>query len=201
MAEQSPENFGLSMEFTGLHEEKDGTTFARCEEIFAATIVDLPAANPTGLFSANTTEVNDMDNKELVKLIQDTIKTELPKAYEAFRATQGGPAAPPGAPPAASAAAPPGAPPAPPPPNGQPTEEEKLAAGVLPTDTPEMAMQKVMAWRATADGPLTKKDLMNFFRFTGGKAVRPSGPAEGESDGSGTPLCGEDRTLSHCRDE
>jgi len=52
LAEKSPDLFGLSVEFSGVDEEKDGETFARCNEILAATIVDLPAANPTGLFAA-----------------------------------------------------------------------------------------------------------------------------------------------------
>ena len=51
--ERTPGNIGLSIEFTGDDEEIKGQKFARCEEIFAATIVDLPAANPTGLFSSN----------------------------------------------------------------------------------------------------------------------------------------------------
>lgn len=51
MAEETPGNIGLSIEFTGDDEEIKGEKFARCSEIYAATIVDLPAANPTGLFS------------------------------------------------------------------------------------------------------------------------------------------------------
>jgi len=53
IAEESPDHFGLSVEFSGVDEEKDDQTFARCTEIYAAAVVDLPAANPTGLFAAN----------------------------------------------------------------------------------------------------------------------------------------------------
>jgi len=52
IAERAPDNFGLSIEFSGPHEDIDGVIYARCQEIFAATIVDLPAANPTGMFAA-----------------------------------------------------------------------------------------------------------------------------------------------------
>jgi len=52
IAENAPEHFGLSMEFNGVNEEMEGKLFSRCSEIFSAVIVDLPAANPTGLFAA-----------------------------------------------------------------------------------------------------------------------------------------------------
>src|SRR5215475_8778489 len=51
IAERTPGNIGLSIEFTGDDEVIDGSNFARCDQIFAATVVDLPAANPTGLFA------------------------------------------------------------------------------------------------------------------------------------------------------
>jgi hypothetical protein len=51
IAERTPGNIGLSIEFTGDDEVIDDNKFARCDQIFAATVVDLPAANPTGLFA------------------------------------------------------------------------------------------------------------------------------------------------------
>jgi len=51
IAERTPGNIGLSIEFSGDDEEIKGEKFARCDQIYAATIVDLPAANPTGLFA------------------------------------------------------------------------------------------------------------------------------------------------------
>jgi hypothetical protein len=52
MAELMPDTFGLSISFSGEHEEKGETVLARCSEIYSADLVDTPAANPTGLFSA-----------------------------------------------------------------------------------------------------------------------------------------------------
>jgi hypothetical protein len=53
MAETMPDTFGLSIAFSGPTETRDGRNFARCAEIYNAALVDVPAANPTGLFSAN----------------------------------------------------------------------------------------------------------------------------------------------------
>lgn len=47
MAEKMPENFGLSISYSGLPED----VMVRCSEIYACDLVDSPAANPTGLFS------------------------------------------------------------------------------------------------------------------------------------------------------
>ncbi len=52
MAEMMPDTFGISIAFSGPTETRDGTNFARCTEIYNAALVDVPAANPTGLFSA-----------------------------------------------------------------------------------------------------------------------------------------------------
>ncbi len=52
MAEKIPDTFGLSIAFSGPSEDRDGKSFARCTEIFNAALVDQPAANPSGLFSA-----------------------------------------------------------------------------------------------------------------------------------------------------
>lgn len=51
MAETIPDTFGLSVAFSGPNEDRDGASFARCVEIYNAALVDVPAANPTGLFS------------------------------------------------------------------------------------------------------------------------------------------------------
>lgn len=53
MAETMPDTFGLSIAFSGPTETRDGRNFARCTEIYNAALVDVPAANPTGLFSAD----------------------------------------------------------------------------------------------------------------------------------------------------
>jgi hypothetical protein len=51
ISEKLPDAFGVSIEFAGPLREIDGKRFASCEELFAAAIVQTPAANATGLFS------------------------------------------------------------------------------------------------------------------------------------------------------
>jgi hypothetical protein len=89
IAEETPANIGLSIEFSGDDEVIEENKFARCEEIFAATIVDLPAANPTGLFSEDsltklkdehksaTSEDTDMTDEDITKLATATAKATV----------------------------------------------------------------------------------------------------------------------------
>lgn len=53
MAELMPDTFGLSISFSGSVDDQgaDGM-FVRCLEIYSCDLVDQPAANPNGLFSA-----------------------------------------------------------------------------------------------------------------------------------------------------
>jgi hypothetical protein len=71
MAELMPDTFGLSISFTGEHEESDNDiVFARCTEIYSADLVDAPAANPTGLFSVKVdSEKKAMDEKQIADAI------------------------------------------------------------------------------------------------------------------------------------
>jgi hypothetical protein len=70
MAELMPDTFGLSISFSGEHEEKGETVLARCSEIYSADLVDTPAANPTGLFSAKVdSEKTVMDEKQIADAI------------------------------------------------------------------------------------------------------------------------------------
>lgn len=70
MAELMPDTFGLSISFSGEHEEKGETVLARCSEIYSADLVDTPAANPTGLFSAKVdSEKKVMDEKQIADAI------------------------------------------------------------------------------------------------------------------------------------
>jgi hypothetical protein len=75
MAELMPDTFGLSISFTGEHEESEsGTVFARCTEIYSADLVDAPAANPTGLFSVKVDSgKKDMDEKQIADAIADAL--------------------------------------------------------------------------------------------------------------------------------
>ena len=71
MAETMPEAFGLSIVFSGQHEQNEAGMFARCTELYGCDIVKNPAANPTGLFSApvDTKEPSNM-SKEKTKDIE-----------------------------------------------------------------------------------------------------------------------------------
>lgn len=57
MAEKMPDTFGLSVAFSGVDEVIAGETHWRCSEIYNAALVDVPAANPTGLFSKEAAEL------------------------------------------------------------------------------------------------------------------------------------------------
>lgn len=52
MSEMMPDAFGLSIAFSGPTETREGVNYSRCSEIYNAALVDVPAANPSGLFSA-----------------------------------------------------------------------------------------------------------------------------------------------------
>ena len=70
MAELMPDTFGLSISFSGEHEESGETVLARCSEIYSADLVDTPAANPTGLFSAKVDSMKTvMDEKQIADAI------------------------------------------------------------------------------------------------------------------------------------
>jgi hypothetical protein len=175
IAERAPDNFGLSIEFSGETEQIGDHFFARCEEIFAAALVDLPAANPTGLFAAkdeesltkiklgitNATKETKAMTKEEIKELSDGIVSGitagLKPVIETFR--QGA---------SKTVAC---------------TPEEMAAAGCTDDMTPEQKQAKVEAWRKQGDEPLTKKDLLQFFRTTGGAPVRVSGGEGAGGDG------------------
>jgi hypothetical protein len=88
MAELMPDTFGLSISFTGEHEESDNdVVYARCAEIYSADLVDAPAANPTGLFSAKVdSEKKAMDEKQFAEALASALAPINDKlsAFEAF---------------------------------------------------------------------------------------------------------------------
>ena len=89
MAELMPDTFGLSISFSGEHEEQGDTVFARCSEIYSADLVDAPAANPTGLFSVKVdSEKKVMDEKQFAEALAAALNpiTEKMSAFEAFMA-------------------------------------------------------------------------------------------------------------------
>lgn len=67
MAKKIPDTFGLSISFSGPEDIKNGTAYARCTEIYNAALVDMPAANPDGLYSAQTEKIDakSKDNKPM----------------------------------------------------------------------------------------------------------------------------------------
>jgi hypothetical protein len=88
MAELMPDTFGLSISFSGQHEESEsGVVFARCGEIYSADLVDAPAANPTGLFSAKVDSAEKvMDEKQFADALAQALApiNEKLSAFEAF---------------------------------------------------------------------------------------------------------------------
>lgn len=87
MAQLMPDTFGLSISFSGSHEESGDTTFARCSEIYSADLVDAPAANPTGLFSAKVDSGKKaMDEKQFSEALAAALApiNEKLSAFEAF---------------------------------------------------------------------------------------------------------------------
>jgi len=87
MAQLMPDTFGLSISFSGSHEEVGETMFARCNEIYSADLVDAPAANPTGLFSVKVdSEKKVMDEKQFSEAIAAALApiNEKLAAFEAF---------------------------------------------------------------------------------------------------------------------
>ncbi len=88
MAELMPDTFGLSISFTGEHEESgDDLVFARCTEIYSADLVDAPAANPTGLFSAKVDSGKKvMDEKQFAEALASALAPINDKlsAFETF---------------------------------------------------------------------------------------------------------------------
>lgn len=89
MAELMPDTFGLSISFSGQHEESGDTVFARCSEIYSADLVDSPAANASGLFSAKVdSEKKVMDEKQFAEALAAALNpiTEKMSAFEAFMA-------------------------------------------------------------------------------------------------------------------
>ena len=52
ISEKLPDAFGISISFSGPTREEGGMRFASCSELYSADLVQTPAANETGLFSA-----------------------------------------------------------------------------------------------------------------------------------------------------
>lgn len=79
LAKSIPESFGISISFSGESEKNlDGLDLARCSELYSADLVQNPASNPTGLFSAKNSciavdsNINDMQTKPDTDITEGT---------------------------------------------------------------------------------------------------------------------------------
>jgi flagellar hook-basal body complex protein FliE len=170
ICEDRPDNFGISIEFKGDPETKDGINFARCEELNAATFVDMPAANSEGLFQEKEkpTEETNMalsaeDKREFASMLSEAIKPlseKVDKTQKDFQAFQEG----------AKKETP-------------PTADEMKEAGCADTDSDDDKAKKVTAYRQKMNAPVTNAGLMKFFRANGGRPVGASVPADGDKGG------------------
>jgi hypothetical protein len=169
IVERTPNNIGLSIEFSGDDETIDGNNFARCSEIFAATIVDLPAAN-RGFFSAEENNRNANSEKdtsmteEQLKALTATITSSLQSGFKEIKQMFQG---------------------FPPPPKAAPKPEDEKAAGVTAEDDDETKQKKMAAYAASQSKPvseMTASELgaaiargnMQFFKQTGGHPAKPT---------------------------
>lgn len=64
IARKNPKHMGMSLEFCGADENKDGKTFARCEEITAVALVSDPAANKS-LFQKKRLANNQPESRNI----------------------------------------------------------------------------------------------------------------------------------------
>lgn len=86
MAQVMPESFGMSISFSGDLEEIGGLYYVRCVEIYSCDIVDMPAANPNGLFSAKVdTMQKAMDLQTLTIELNSEKELRLAAAGQAQR--------------------------------------------------------------------------------------------------------------------
>jgi hypothetical protein len=84
LAQEIPDSFGISISFSG-QSEQNGTDLelARCQELYSADLVQHPAANPTGLFSADSVCVS-VDKKELSNMTTDTTTPTTEKTEKTY---------------------------------------------------------------------------------------------------------------------
>jgi hypothetical protein len=206
LVETQPDTFGLSIDFDGQIETIDGVDYMRCLDIFAVTIVDEPAANASGFFSAlpdsapvtpkpepsmsgaNTpppakttpAPAAEMPSADDIKSLMQSvanIATALETIQKEVAALKGGMADE-----------------ADPDVTGMSEDdiaEEMAAAGVGDGDSKGMSNRKVHAYRRNLDKPLTGREMMKFlnraaaqtssaaFAATGGRAMRTGGGGDG----------------------
>lgn len=79
LANIMPDQFGLSLTFSGVPEDKeDGYRYARVTEIYDVSVVTTPAANPAGMFSAfSSLPVDTFSKPQMDTPIVEAKKEEL----------------------------------------------------------------------------------------------------------------------------
>ena len=83
LASEIPDAFGISISFSG-ESELNGSNFdlARCSELYSADLVQHPASNPTGLFSADSGRiVVDKVNLSNMETTTDTTEKKVKPSY------------------------------------------------------------------------------------------------------------------------
>jgi hypothetical protein len=83
LASEIPDAFGISISFSG-ESELNGSNFdlARCSELYSADLVQHPASNPTGLFSADSGRiVVDKVNLSNMETTTDTTEKKVTPSY------------------------------------------------------------------------------------------------------------------------
>jgi hypothetical protein len=72
IAQNAPDACGLSIAFEFTRASRDGEDFIRVTKLFSVDLVDSPAANPGGLFSAHTPIIQPMPADELEAVARAT---------------------------------------------------------------------------------------------------------------------------------
>jgi hypothetical protein len=78
ISEKLPDTFGISISFSGPTREVQGMRFASCAELYSADLVQTPAANEAGLFSAFNFTEKPVD-KNLIEMPEETTTAEAPE--------------------------------------------------------------------------------------------------------------------------
>lgn len=166
LAETQADTFGLSIDFSGDPETINGIQFARCNEIYAVTIVDEPAANDAGLFSAKDDPITQTpnthllmspeDKKEFASLFTEGMKpfaTRLDSMEDGLKKLAAKPATNPDDEDADCTGM-----------SAADVATERLAAGVGENEAGLTANRKVHAFRKTQAKPATVKDIVSVVR-------------------------------------
>lgn len=168
LAENQPGTIGLSVEFEGEHEDISGVKYARPSTFDAAAVVDMPAANPTGLFSVLSEDTTQPTNEDKTAMDAKALKAALTEALAPINdrlsklETAGTPDPDEAAPDVTGM-------------SSDAVTAELSAAGVVDTDEPKARNRKVNAYRKQLNAPATMGAVLQLFRNGGGSPVPHNG--------------------------